>query len=676
MPRYLTKSRFKIGVDCPTKLYYCNKKNEYADNKLDDDFLESLAEGGFQVGELAKFIFSEDPIAERITIEEKDYETALKKTNERLFASESTVVAEAAFRFQNLFVRVDITRRIGNELHIYEVKAKSWNSTKDFWKSNKKGETWLDRNWIPYLYDIAFQKYVVQNAYPGLKVYAYLILANSDEPASIEGLNQLFRIKKEGGVKKVAVKDGLKRSVLGQIPLKIMPVDRECDWIYSNPAEVDLDEEYSFEEIINLFSKTYSEDQRLWSTISNKCKVCEFTNKDSDTNLKSGFAECWKHHAKLNDEELKMPLTLELWGGKAGGKSLAGEAIANGRYLLSQVEEADYLPKNITVPEAGLSATDRRRLQINKVKQNDSKCYLDKEGLIKLFDTTEPPYHFIDFETTSVALPFHSGRKPYEGIAFQYSYHLMSEKGEIEHKSQYISLEPGFPNYDFVRALKNDLHGKPGTIFRYHNHENTYLCSIYRQLRQETNQSVPDREELMEFIKDITHYDKEESWTGINDMDDLYAHVLSYYYSPWAKGSNSIKDILPAVIRDSEYIRNKYSNPIYGTQKIKSKNFENHIWIRDHINPYKTLQPVLAGYDNDDLDQFVEAVEEIAEGGAAMMAYAYLQFSDVPANQKELIKKALYRYCELDTMAMVMIWEFWGNEIGRFGNRDPDSYRE
>ena len=28
---------------------------------------------------------------------------------------------------------------------------------------------------------------------------------------------------------------------------------------------------------------------------------------------------------------------------------------------------------------------------------------------------------------------------------------------------------------NFVRALKRDLYGKKGTIFRYHNHENTYL---------------------------------------------------------------------------------------------------------------------------------------------------------------------------------------------------------
>jgi hypothetical protein len=32
---------------------------------------------------------------------------------------------------------------------------------------------------------------------------------------------------------------------------------------------------------------------------------------------------------------------------------------------------------------------------------------------------------------------------------------------------------------------------------------------------------------------------------------------------------------------------------------------------------------------------------------------------------KVFIENALYRYCN-DTMAVVMIWEFWGNEIGLF----------
>ena len=669
MPSYLTKSRFKLALECPTKLYYSSNKKDYADQSLDDQFLQALAEGGFQVGELAKYIFSEDPVAEQITIEEKDPEAALIRTNEKLNGKNHAVIAEAAFRFQNYFVRVDITKRVGDELHIYEVKAKSWNTSKSFWKFPRSGEKRLDRGWLPYLQDIAYQKYVVQNANRNLKVYAYLILADSDTAASIEGLNQLFRINKQSGRTSIQVKPNLTRSSLGIIPLKIIPVDEECESIFMDTVDAGLEKDCSFEETIKVFAEAYEKNIRIWGELGIQCKSCQFNNKDGDPNFKSGFEECWKHRANLSEIELKMPLSLELWGGLAGAKSIVGDAIANGKYLLTQIDDSDHWPQTFTPKESGLHPAERRKLQIEKVKKKNREFHLDRGELNKVFNELEPPYHFIDFETSAVALPFHAGRKPYEGLAFQYSYHLMDERGKIEHKSQYISLDAGFPNYDFVRALKNDLQQQPGTIFRYHNHENTYLYAIYKQLLLENDEMIPDRKEIIKFIRDITHSkDKKDEWEGINDMVDLWKMVISYYYSPAAKGSNSIKDILPAVIKDSRYIREKYSKPIYGSEIIPSLNFKNHIWIDDKfgLNPYMTLPPVLQGYGNDDLDQFVPAVDDIAEGGAAMMAYAYLQFSDVPSAQKDLIKNALYRYCELDTMAMVMVWEFWGNEIGRF----------
>ena len=55
--RYLTKSRFKLAMECPTKLYYTGKE-EYINQNIDDPFLIALAEGGFQVGELAKHYFA------------------------------------------------------------------------------------------------------------------------------------------------------------------------------------------------------------------------------------------------------------------------------------------------------------------------------------------------------------------------------------------------------------------------------------------------------------------------------------------------------------------------------------------------------------------------------------------------------------------------------------------
>ena len=47
-PRYLTKSRFKSALECPTKLFYYSK-SEDAHLMNDDDFMQALCEGGYQV---------------------------------------------------------------------------------------------------------------------------------------------------------------------------------------------------------------------------------------------------------------------------------------------------------------------------------------------------------------------------------------------------------------------------------------------------------------------------------------------------------------------------------------------------------------------------------------------------------------------------------------------------
>ena len=49
----------------------------------------------------------------------------------------------------------------------------------------------------------------------------------------------------------------------------------------------------------------------------------------------------------------------------------------------------------------------------------------------------------------------------------------------------------------------------------------------------------------------------------------------------------------------------------------------------------------------------------IAEGGAAATAYARLQFEELDHQSREKICSALLRYCELDTLAMVMVVEAW-----------------
>ncbi len=47
----------------------------------------------------------------------------------------------------------------------------------------------------------------------------------------------------------------------------------------------------------------------------------------------------------------------------------------------------------------------------------------------------------------------------------------------------------------------------------------------------------------------------------------------------------------------------------------------------------------------------------MSHGGAAMLAYADLQRPDLPAAERLRLEGQLLRYCELDTLAMVMVYE-------------------
>jgi hypothetical protein len=101
--RYLTKSRFKLALSCPTKLYYTGKPT-YANANDGNDFLAMLADGGFQVGELAKLMYPGG-----IEITTKNSDDALVQTD-ALLQHENIVLFEPAITYASYLVRVDVSR--------------------------------------------------------------------------------------------------------------------------------------------------------------------------------------------------------------------------------------------------------------------------------------------------------------------------------------------------------------------------------------------------------------------------------------------------------------------------------------------------------------------------------------------------------------------------------------
>ena len=53
----------------------------------------------------------------------------------------------------------------------------------------------------------------------------------------------------------------------------------------------------------------------------------------------------------------------------------------------------------------------------------------------------------------------------------------------------------------------------------------------------------------------------------------------------------------------------------------------------------------------------------IGNGGAAMTAWSYMQFAEMSTTEKVDLEEALKKYCELDTLAMAMIMEYFLLEI-------------
>jgi hypothetical protein len=654
MPRYLTKSRFKLALSCPTKLYYTNKEI-YPDSSSEDSFLEALAEGGYQVGELAKCYYPEG-----VDIVERGYDEPLRMTKE-LLERENVVIFEAAFLFENLFIRADILEKRGNRINLVEVKAKSFGGRDSRDMLSRKGL--LDSGWKEYVYDVAFQKYVISNAFPDFEIHAYLMLADKNREATVNGLNQKFQLKSiDDNRTVVEIIGDVTKDSLGDEVLIRVGVDDLIEMVYQG-TDTSTQSSMSFFEQIRYFAEMYERDEKIFTPINKDCKICEF-KVDSDQQQQgklSGFKTCWSEQLGWDEDMFNLPRILDIWDFRK-----KNELMADGKYLMRDLVQDD-IGVIKPQPDGTLSRTERQWMQARKSVDNDQKPFLDIDGLKAEFENFSYPLHFIDFETSMVAIPFFIGRKPYEQTAFQFSHHIVYEDLTIEHKGQYLCKEKGrFPNFEFIRVLKAELEGDYGSVFRYAAHENTVLNQILKQLQDISIKDVEDKDELISFIQSITHSANHQ---GERDMIDLLELVKKYYYHPNMGGSNSLKFVLPAVLNSSEYIQTKYSQPIYGkNSQIKSLNFDDGwVWLKKDnegriINPYKLLPPIFEGIDDEQIEEFA-AKNDIQDGGAAMTAYAKMQFMQISDAERDFIAQGLLKYCELDTLAMVLIWEYWNSVI-------------
>lgn len=682
--KYLTKSRFKLGLECPTKIFYNIHSNVYHDEKLDNDFLQALAKGGFQVGELAKSYYKGLPGVHSYDIDTLDEQEAVSRTETALQEEEEVVIFEAAIRVGSKYIRVDILHKSKNTIRILEVKSKSGEGKdpNQFFGANGG----VDSEWRPYLEDIVFQKLVMEQYLKKkaieLPVRAFLMVPDKKKEASIDGLHQKFILVENNGRHSCESLQGLRAEDLGDKILSEILVSDDTAYRLMNEDNYNGDKYpvKGFQNIIDHFEqlvKHYNGNPDVvnveYSTPGKKCKECTFRTKlniPTDEGKISGFRQCMEKQNEWNLEEINEPKVYDVW-------NLSSDSlISKGKWFMRQLVMADFDSKNepCTVSElgSGLTNVQRRWVQVDRTNKGEGE-FVDKEKLRNLMKECKPPYHFIDFETIGPAIPFFKKYSPFQGFAFQFSHHVLDEDDTLQHKTEYLGEGQGVnPFDDFILNLYEALRHDDGTIFMYSSHENTFINNAIVYLLNGQSRFDKDLiEELVLFYKSISKPTSKNSkkdfvWSkGDRMMVDLCELVKKTYWHPIMGGSNSIKKVLPAVLNASVSLQEKYSQPIYGGNDISSFNFLEKTWVEyaedgSVKDPYELLPGLrdIFEVEMQEIDALL-ADEKIGNGGAAMTAWSYMQFVHMSDVERRAIVEALKMYCELDTLAMVMIWEYF-----------------
>lgn len=420
-PRYLTKSRFKLAVECPTKLYYASHP-EYGNVKDGDPFLQMLAEGGYQVGELAKCLYPEG-----IEVRDRNHADAESLTLE-LLERDRVVLFEPALRFGDLFVRVDILVKDGNDFQLIEVKAKSYDST----DPKRVGlDDDIPAAMRPYIEDVAFQRFVLNGAIPGARVSAFLLMPDKSVAVTIDGMNQLFEVSREGSAIEVTRSPRLATEGFGVSPLAMVNVDALVERVLTEGVRTSQGF-VPLKDVAQTWALAFSEDRRIPPLPGAQCASCEFQST-SDKSLRSGLVECWKEVFGLDACDFAKGTVLDLWNCRRK------QALIDARRVrLDDVRREDL---GAASDGPGLSIADRQWMQVKGIPPAEDRggYWIARDLMRAEMAGWRYPLHMIDFETSAVALPFHRGMRPYEQVAFQFSHHVMHADGRVEHAGDFLT---------------------------------------------------------------------------------------------------------------------------------------------------------------------------------------------------------------------------------------------
>lgn len=227
--------------------------------------------------------------------------------------------------------------------------------------------------------------------------------------------------------------------------------------------------------------------------------------------------------------------------------------------------------------------------KLTKFQQVQLKTYLNKENnfnkdaIVDFLNSLKYPIYHLDFETMQEPIPLVDGTRPYQQVPFQYSLHIEYKDGKVDHK-EFLGEKLNC-QYELAKQLVKDikLDGMPMA----------YNVSFEKDRLEELAETFKDLELPLMAIREQI-------------VDLIIPFRSGDFYSPDQHGSNSIKDVMPAIVPEM-------------------------------AKDYKQL-PV------------------VHNGGEASALFPEL-VTKLKGKEYEDKRSGLLKYCELDTKSMVKILE-------------------
>jgi hypothetical protein len=628
-PIYLTKSDLKTARSCTTKLYY--KKLGYPTVDRVDAYTRILADGNFIISKIAHLLYPEGIYISANLNSDESIASAAQETIAYL-QQENVTLFEPVLYASHKLARADILVKQGDRIEIIEIRSKGFDSNAhenlvkyrnlSLFRNKRTGH--VGGEWRYIIEDVAYQVGILQEMIAEhlpdrtAEIAPYLLVPDRAKTTAIDHLASYFQIQRLSTPRNSFSKmNGIKVDFIGDI--QELEKDQFLTKVSIETEVAELIEPTiaSAQKYLDYLLERSSE---IFAPISKSCKSCEYRASDRDP--RDGFKECWGDLADVENH------VLELYQmGRIGGHETP---LVNEMIQQKQVSMFDVPLEELTDE----TYSYRQLIQIEYTQKNKEWI---SEHLPQIVQQIEYPIHFIDFETSRMAIPYRAGMRPYEQVAFQWSCHTITEPDADPIQTEWLDLENTFPNFQFAESLMECL-GDRGTILTWATHENSVLRDIYYQMQAYDYQNP----QLQTWLANTAKLGSK----GKSYLVDMNALTLNHYFHPLMKGRTSLKCVLPAVWKTNPYLHKipcfqEYYREVDG----------------EILSPYDVLPQLQIG----------DRIQVVNEGAGAMLAYQDLMYGEnrdrgmdnqaVRSQWKEL----LYQYCRLDTMAMVIIWKHWQN---------------